>query len=744
MVKRTDSRIQYARWRIFFLPRVSNKGGMTAAAIEKAIRQLECCEFMTCERGDKQATICLQGTYFAVSRRVERLLDVKKNENGQTNWTLQLPEEHADATSVQAPTAVSMSTQDERSEVGTPGMLTLALLCDDASVSREQRSPSKYVFGEDIFQGAYSVVRRASTSHSSDTFAAKLLPRESALREIAAYAAVPRHRALNLLLDVDAVDMSNVALIFPQYRCSLEQFIGRQPLQTDETKHVAKMLLHGLAHLHSHGLQHGDFNPSNVLIRGRSLREVPNDAEPELARGILALDTDLQVVISDLGHAVPGSVERHTAQAVSRILQRHRDSRTLTYAPPEITSGTSDSLLPTFAMDMWALGATLASCMRGLSLLSVNAASLLHSAANETPGWLQEYPGAADFLARLQEMDPQSRLTAHEALLERYVQPPRFEVIVDQAICGRGPTTIVKATMDARSLQLAQADPYLHTLCEKLYGKIARRAQCWKEKETEENMKYEEAGYPTEDPPRTKVVATLPCKHPLGAEDLGDWLREFLEINDPFWETVTAAVQQELAELPQRVRGENGQDFMTTHWRDMVGKYGVLQAMLPSEPDDLRTDPEHYDGGASQFHMGVTLHGCRNLHFICLGESLYQRPGDVYIGNMCAVKHEVRHLHPRDAEPLYKHEDHCGEGEGALVTCMVRSDMFAASYARQLSKPPSPALVYEIVNKVFARELSRNVVLLPTWAAVRVRVAARHAQAEQQGPSGVLLFVPRQ
>ena len=73
------------------------------------------------------------------------------------------------------------------------------------------------------------------------------------------------------------------------------------------------------------------------------------------------------------------------------------------------------------------------------------------------------------------------------------------------------------------------------------------------------------------------------------------------------------------------------------------------------------------------------------------------------------------------------------------MTCMVRSDMFAASYARQLSKPPSPALVYEIVNKVFARELSRNVVLLPTWAAVRVRVAARHAQAEQQGPSGVLL-----
>ena len=48
---------------------------------------------------------------------------------------------------------------------------------------------------------------------------------------------------------------------------------------------------------------------------------------------------------------------------------------------------------------------------------------------------------------------------------------------------------------------------------------------------------------------------------------------------------------------------------MTSCFSDTAFAYAILQVMTPGE----RHDPEHYDGGASLLHGGLTIFGSRGL-----------------------------------------------------------------------------------------------------------------------------------
>ena len=93
--------------------------------------------------------------------------------------------------------------------------------------------------------------------------------------------------------------------------------------------------------------------------------------------------------------------------------------------------------------------------------------------------------------------------------------------------------------------------------------------------------------------------------------------------------------------------GTNGQFLLTVEPKDWINRFAALQ-VLSSTPQQ---DSLHFDGRASLLHMGIAVFGrCRMAfnsnntgmeHPNCRPVDLV--PGNVYIGNLCSVGHQVIH-----------------------------------------------------------------------------------------------------
>ena len=95
-----------------------------------------------------------------------------------------------------------------------------------------------------------------------------------------------------------------------------------------------------------------------------------------------------------------------------------------------------------------------------------------------------------------------------------------------------------------------------------------------------------------------------------------------------------------LYQLPLGIEDTRGiHHSLNTCFSDTAFTYGVLQVMKPSE----RYGPEHFDGGASLLHGGLTIFGSRHLECKVAAsaageeawEVLPQRPGSFYVATLC-------------------------------------------------------------------------------------------------------------
>ena len=94
--------------------------------------------------------------------------------------------------------------------------------------------------------------------------------------------------------------------------------------------------------------------------------------------------------------------------------------------------------------------------------------------------------------------------------------------------------------------------------------------------------------------------------------------------------------------------------------------------------------------------------------------TLWQAPGDFYVGNLCAVWHRVRHQDTAKSVPLFRVAGSVADGPlGVHITVMMRSDVFARSRARG-REMPSPPDVFHVANTIVARRLAREPLVLPT------------------------------
>ena len=126
-----------------------------------------------------------------------------------------------------------------------------------------------------------------------------------------------------------------------------------------------------------------------------------------------------------------------------------------------------------------------------------------------------------------------------------------------------------------------------------------------------------------------------------------------------------------------------------------------------------RYDPEHFDGGASLLHAGLTIFGTRHVE-VKVAESaadkwdvLPQSAGSFYMGNMCAAWHRVRHLDREGAGTL------CEAAGNVHIAVMLRTDVFREERARSMSTKPTPCGVFDIVNQVVASSLATDPLHFP-------------------------------
>ena len=171
--------------------------------------------------------------------------------------------------------------------------------------------------------------------------------------------------------------------------------------------------------------------------------------------------------------------------------------------------------------------------------------------------------------------------------------------------------------------------------------------------------------------------------------------------------------------LSKEALRSNGTHFFKTCFSETALTYGLLQVMKPSE----RCDPEHFDGGASLLHGGLTIFG--SCHLECkvaasaageeasaAGEEAWRcsRNGqEVSTLGICVppgIAYDTKSKRDLFAQPLEIH-----------VTVMLRADVFRDERSRAKKIKPRPVEVFDIVNEAAASALSARPLSFPDFAS---------------------------
>ena len=318
-------------------------------------------------------------------------------------------------------------------------------------------------------------------------------------------------------------------------------------------------------------------------------------------------------------------------------------------------------------------------------------------------------------------LEPDSRMlvrvaAARPGLLGYSTMAP----ILTNAPGDRGPFSLVQTPLDTALLEYLQQDAAWGELVGKHEAAptdgIPHGCEC----EKQLGLKAEIFGHIGPEPPECARLHHNDVSSPLPAPRVRAFVRAFVVKNSVRLLRLQALVRAGLAALPDKYLGENGRHFLQTDIQLTAFYYGMLQIMEAKE----RLDPAHYDGGASWLHAGLTVWGRRSLAWKFLdgrtlpgqtplpaealqGLRTEHGPGDFYVGNVVSSRHQVVHLAPAAAEPLFRRAP---ADKGYHITCMSRCDAFRGSQARGQGIP-SPTEVYDVVNKVTADFLADG----PRW-----------------------------
>ena len=568
-----------------------------------------------------------------------------------------------------------------------------------------------------------------------------------ALAEVCALAAFGTHPCLLRLLDV-AVIHNKLCLATQRYEISLSGLIDKRIIEEIELKRILECSCAGLSHLHQMGICHNDLKPANILLRACAAPPTEKGPTREYALWMLGVQGRMEVCVADLGNSIlggPGQTPRLSEQGVSEFAV---DAVTLWYRAPEVLLGLSNYSFP---VDIWSLGCIAAEVKQSKALfqgknqidqmckifnllgtpsqedmvrISGRSQPLLatsmpkfHPRNEWPPASLGNCtPAFSDLLQRSIAVDPQQRTSASDCLKHELFLPRRMRTIISGLTAGQGPASVQIEEVDPLLLSWLQAEPFLDTFVKKSIANKFRGGP-------QPGLKAESSWYARGKRPRTPVINKQDASKPCPGDRLARFVQEFCRCNREWLVTLTAKVMSVLRGYPDHFLGANGVFLKETCFFDVAWEYLSLQVMLAG----TRRDEPHYDGGASLLHVGFTLFGWRVLEcWDAQGsvQRIQQKPGTMYMGNMCAMRHEV--VHSKKSPDLYKGPD----GRYYEIALMLRSDVFPASRARKMAGRPTPKDAYDVINAVVAQHIATELLILPSFAAVVGGAEARIGGAD--------------
>jgi hypothetical protein len=250
----------------------------------------------------------------------------------------------------------------------------------------------------------------------------------------------------------------------------------------------------------------------------------------------------------------------------------------------------------------------------------------------------------------------------------------------------RGEFNLLEGTMTTAVLEWLRADPVFHEPREWSFEDHGL-----KDRAVEAGVKLELVGHLGENRKRPGLsLNSKVASSPMWGR-FRHWSRAFRLENANNFTEVQAGMLQGLAVFTPEELGINGRELVDDTMGEWVADLGATQVMAPTD----RTDPVHFDGGASFFHLGLTLWGHRTVHLHVAGGDvdIQAGPGHVYGGCLCCARHYVQH-HSDTADLLHHHE--LGDVEVALL---ARSRVFRGSRA-STTGGPNPHRVFRVVLPV--------------------------------------------
>jgi len=321
-----------------------------------------------------------------------------------------------------------------------------------------------------------------------------------------------------------------------------------------------------------------------------------------------------------------------------------------------------------------------------------------------------------DFVLKLLRFQPSERRSAASAIQHLFLNPwPDLSRPVSMTMGKIGMGTIAQGDLAPELLQYLQDDP---TLAMSSTSKRKRNSSVSKNEDAL-GLKREFVGYiDANNPPKCRCLNGDADLAPIESKRLANFAkalrRRWKAWLEQLTERVRLAIDRE--SLPEEHWKDNGNQFMEESFADNAFAYASVQWMRRGE----RQDGWHTDGGASLLHAALTIFGSRTLQ-VKLRDAidgadriieLPQRPGSFYIGNLCALEHNV--VHGAESVGCYKP---VGQPEWQIAV-MLRTDVFRAARSRSINCTPGPTEVFAIVNRETAMHLAEQPLQLPDLTAV--------------------------
>lgn len=267
-------------------------------------------------------------------------------------------------------------------------------------MSQAATVPCAYKVGKTLGQGTYAVVKEAVHIKTGEYYACKVISkklmegREHMVRnEIAALKKVSQgHRSIVTLVDYFET-MNNLYLVTDLCVGGelFDRICERGSYYEQDAAHIVKTITSAVAYLHGQGIVHRDLKPENLLFRDKS--------------------EDSDLLIADFGLSRVVDDEKMTVLSTT--------CGTPGYMAPEIFKKTGHGK----PVDMWATGVITYFLLCGYTPFDRDTTmeemqAIINADYSFEPAvyWQGVSQEARDFINKLLTIEPQSRMTAQQAL----------------------------------------------------------------------------------------------------------------------------------------------------------------------------------------------------------------------------------------------------------------------------------------------------------------------------------------